>query len=226
MRKPWIVFGGWAISPRILQPVFGDESVYLDVNEMMPLLFDDERLIENWADIVKKKIAGYLTMDIAGIAGWSTGAIMACGLAQQVRVKRLVLLSATPSFCRRDGFRSGQRPAIIQAMIRKLKEKENTVVGDFMLQCGLADRKIFSKVYDKQTLIKGLMFLEKANLLGVMKKSECEVMVVHGRDDKVIPFQAGEALAGMIGADFTICSGGHAFFAAQTGDVKKIISAS
>jgi pimeloyl-ACP methyl ester carboxylesterase len=223
MGKPWLVFGGWAIPPQILRPVFGEKSVYLDINEMMPLLFDDEKLIENWVDIVNNNIAEYLTNDIVGIAGWSTGAIMACRLAQKVLMKKLVLFSGTPSFCKREGFRFGQRPIIIQTMIRKLKEKENTILRDFMLQCGLQEDKIITKVYDKQTLVKGLMFLEKANLIGALKKTECEALVVHGRGDKVIPYQAGEALAEMIGAEFVSCSGGHAFFAEHATEVKKIV---
>ena len=224
MGKPWLVFGGWAVSPDILRPVFGEESIYVDINEIMPLLSDDDRLIDDWVDIVKNNIAGYLTKEIAGIAGWSTGAIMACGLAQHIHVKRLVLLSATPSFCRRDGFRFGQRSSIVQAMIDKMEDKNNSVVNDFLIQCGLRENKIMTKVYNEKALVLGLMFLEKVNLIGALKKAEGEVFVVHGRDDKVIPYQAGEALAGMIGADFKICSGSHAFFVEQAGEVKKIVS--
>lgn len=223
MAKPWLVFGGWAISPDILRPIFGEEGAYIDINEMMPLLFDDIRLIENWPDIVNNKVEKYLTKEIAGIAGWSTGAMIACRLAQKVSVKKLVLFSGTPSFCRREGFRYGQRSSIVQAMIRALKEKENTVIRDFILQCGLKENNAIIKVYDGQALIKGLMFLEKANLIGALKKTECEALVVHGRDDKVIPYQAGEALAGMIGAECKLLDGGHAFLIDQCDEIKRMI---
>jgi pimeloyl-ACP methyl ester carboxylesterase len=78
-------------------------------------------------------------------------------------------------------------------------------------------------VYDKEALIKGLMFLETANLLGVVKKTECETLVVHGRDDRVIPYHAGEALAGMMGAECKLLDGGHAFFTDRCDEVKRII---
>lgn len=223
MGKPWLVFGGWAVSPDILRPVFGEESVYVDINEMMPLLFDDERLSENWADTVKKKVDEYLTMDITGISGWSTGAIMACGLAQLVKVKKLVLLSATPSFCRREGFRFGQRSSIVQAMVNNLKDKNNSVVKDFLIQSGLRENQIMTKVYEEQALAKGLRFLEKVNLVGALKKTECETLVVHGRGDKIIPYHAGEALAGIMGAECKLLDGGHAFFVEHAAEMKKII---
>jgi pimeloyl-ACP methyl ester carboxylesterase len=222
MGKPWLVFGGWAVSPDILRPVFGEQGVYSDINEMMLSLFDDEGLIENWPEIVKNKIDEYLTRDIAGIAGWSTGAMIACGLAQQVPVKKLVLLSATPSFCRREGFRFGQRYSIVQAMIGKLKDENNSVVKDFLIQCGLQENRIKTKVYDEKALVKGLMFLEKVNLIGALKKIDCEALVVHGRQDKVIPYQAGEALAEMIGAECKLLDGGHAFFIDQYDEIKRM----
>jgi pimeloyl-ACP methyl ester carboxylesterase len=223
MGKPWLVFGGWAIPPQILQPVFGEKSVYLDINEMMPLLFDHEKLIENWANAVNKKVDEYLGMDIAGIAGWSTGAIMACGLVQQVQVKRLVLLSATPSFCRRNGFRFGQRSSIVQMMINKLKDKNNSVVKDFLIQCGLQANESEKKAYAEEVMVKGLVFLEKANLLDGLKKTEARTVVIHGKEDSIIPWQAGEALAEMIGAEFVSCSGGHVFFVEHAAEMKKII---
>jgi pimeloyl-ACP methyl ester carboxylesterase len=223
MGKPWLVFGGWAISPDILRPIFGEESAYVDINEIVPMLVDGELLIENWAEVVKKKVDEYLTMDIAGIAGWSTGAIIACALVKQVPVKKLVLLSATPSFCRKEGFRFGQRASIVQVMINKLKDNNNHVVKDFLIQCGLQGNQIMTKFYGEQTLIKGLRFLEKANLIGALKKMECETLVVHGRDDKIIPYQAGEALAGMIGAEYKLLNGGHAFYTDLCYEVKRMI---
>lgn len=171
MDEQWLVFGGWAVAPDILRPLFGDKSIYIDINEMMQFLFDGEELSENWSNIVIEKVNEYLTMDIAGIAGWSTGAIIACTLAQRLAVKKLVLLSATPSFCRRVGFRFGQRPATIRAMIHKLKEKENSIVREFFLQCGWNENEMQIKSYNEQVLINGLRFLERVNLMSAIKKS-------------------------------------------------------
>jgi len=220
--KPWLVFGGWAISPEILKPLFGDESFYVDINKIMPLLFDGGELNLNWTGIIKK-MNECLAIDVAGIVGWSTGAIIACALTQYVTVKRLVLFSATPSFCRREGFKYGMRATVIRSMISKLQEKNDGVVKDFLIQCGLNDDETKNSRYDDQTLIKGLMFLEQVNLIGALKKLECACLVIHGRDDKIIPSHAGETLAGMIGAECKLVDGGHAFFANRVDETKRMI---
>jgi hypothetical protein len=98
MSERWIVFGGWAIPPDILRPVFGDARVYVDVNDLMPSIVRGDVLLENWQDIVQEKTEAFYFGKPPRIAGWSTGAILACGLAQKVLPERLVLLSATPSF--------------------------------------------------------------------------------------------------------------------------------
>jgi pimeloyl-ACP methyl ester carboxylesterase len=224
MDKPWLVFGGWAVSPEIIRPVFGKKSIYIDINEIIPLLIDNEELSEQWPVIVQKNIDANLTIDIAGIAGWSTGAIIACALAQNIPVKRLVLLSGTPSFCRREGFRFGWRPAILQSMRKKLGEKDNTVVCEFLNQSGIKENDAGSHRYDEKVLSAGLMFLEKVNLLPHLKKAVPNAVVLHGKEDKIVPYQAGAALAGMIGADFVPCNGGHAFFLDQAGEIIKNIS--
>ena len=223
MDKPWLVFGGWAISPDILCSVFGDKSIYVDINEMMKFLFDGEALNENWPDIVKERVNEYLTTDIAGIAGWSTGAIMACKLAQKISVKKLVLFSGTPSFCRREGFKYGQRPSIVQSMINKLKIKNNNVVKDFLIQCGLQANESVEKAYAEDVMVKGLVFLERANLLDGLKKTEARTVVIHGKEDSIIPWQAGETLAGMMGAECKLLNGGHAFFIDQCDEIKRMI---
>jgi pimeloyl-ACP methyl ester carboxylesterase len=224
MDDRWIVFGGWGIAPDVLRPVFGDIGLYVDVNELMEPLFDKAGLLNNWPDIIIRQVDAFSSKNTDKIAGWSTGAIIACAIAQKKPVKKLVLLSGTPSFCRREGFRFGQRPAIIQMMKQKLDEKGNSVMRDFFLQCGLQEEVNEAKGYDAQTLKNGLLFLEKVDLTGVLKKTEGEALVVHGKDDKVIPYQAGEAIAGMIGGEFCLVEGGHAFFSgANYDEVKRMV---
>jgi pimeloyl-ACP methyl ester carboxylesterase len=212
MDRPWLVLGGWAVSPEIMRPVFGKKSIYIDINEIMPSLIDNEELSEQWPVIVKKSIDANFTMDIAGIAGWSTGAIIACALAQNVPGKRLVLLSGTPSFCRREGFMFGWRPAILQSMRKKLGEKNNTVACEFLNQSGIKESDAGPRRYDEKALSAGLMFLEKVNLLPRLKKVVSNAVVLHGKEDTIVPCQAGAALAGILGAECKLFKGGHSFF--------------
>ncbi|MCL2690457.1 MAG: hypothetical protein FWE57_11515, partial [Chitinispirillia bacterium] len=98
-----IIFGGWAVKPEILKPVFGENACYVDVNEIMPKLFDSYLLKKDWIEIVMSECQ--LTDDDIPytIAGWSTGAMFAYSIARVICPQKLILLSAAPRFCRKEG---------------------------------------------------------------------------------------------------------------------------
>jgi pimeloyl-ACP methyl ester carboxylesterase len=223
MADRWLVFGGWAISPRILRSVFREESMYVDSNKLMSLLVNKEALVDNWEKIIEKEVEHCLSGDVAGIAGWSTGAIVACALAQRLHAEKLVLLSATPSFCRRKGFRFGWKPGVLQDMREQLYRKDNMVVEDFLLRAGVPETFRLTVPCDEQTLAAGLSFLEQVNLLPALVKPACRVTVLHGREDNIVPYKAGEVIAEMLGTKCQAFEGGHAFFAEQCDAVRRLI---
>jgi pimeloyl-ACP methyl ester carboxylesterase len=212
MDDRWVVFGGWAFGPDLLKPVFGDGNDYVDVNEFMPLVVENNGLRTDWVDIIIRENEKYLYRENVCLAGWSTGAIIACGLAMRVPVKNLVLLSATPSFCRRDGFRFGQRSHVLDAMRQELLKKDNSVINDFAARCGFVPERALPVTAAPQTLRDGLSFLEQVDLLPQLKKLSARAHVYHGDRDVIIPAAAGKALAKSIGAEFSLLPGGHAFF--------------
>jgi pimeloyl-ACP methyl ester carboxylesterase len=212
MDDRWVVFGGWAFGSDLLKPVFGDGNDYVDVNEFMPLVVENNGLRTDWVDIILRETGKFLHRENVCLAGWSTGAIIACGLAMQVPVKRLVLLSATPSFCRRDGFRFGQRRHVLDAMRQDLLKKDNSVVNDFASRCGFVPGSPLPVTTAQQTLGDGLCFLEQVDLLPQLKKLSARVHVYHGDRDVIIPIAAGKGLAAAIGAEFFLKPGGHAFW--------------
>jgi pimeloyl-ACP methyl ester carboxylesterase len=196
----------------LLRPVFGDCGIYVDVNPLMPSLLDGATLRRDWAGIVERKYAREFKAT-GQIAGWSTGAIVACSLAKRVRPSKMILLSATPSFCRREGFRFGWKPAVLVAMRERLAVPHNTVLRDFMAAAGLPPTHAGRAGYSADTLIAGLVFLEQASLLGIASTVNCPSLVLHGNADGIVPHHAGAALAHTIGAQFQLVDGGHAFFA-------------
>jgi hypothetical protein len=212
MADRWLVFGGWALGPDLLRPVFGDDSVYVDVNELMPAMVEKGTLHADWIDIAQTKVKHALAGGVHGLAGWSTGAIIACGLSLMIEVERLVLFSGTPSFCRRQGFRFGQRPQVLDAMRRELFEKDNSVIRDFAVRCGFSQNYPLTISHEPQALISGLHFLEQVDLTSGTKSKSTKAHVFHGDRDLIIPQAAGKLCAEMIGADFSLYSGGHAFF--------------
>ena len=44
----WIVFGGWAVPPSVLNPVFGVDAHYIDVIALMPSLLNNATLSDDW----------------------------------------------------------------------------------------------------------------------------------------------------------------------------------
>ncbi len=152
--------------------------------------------------------------------GWSLGAKVLLGLAARMPEKfsALVLVGATPSFVRRDGFEEGQPPALVRRMIMDMKknpeetlkrfyplsftEKERAASGaaEFMkryappgpLVCeGSACRQAFS--YGDITA--ALEALYNTDIRGIITDVRVPALVVHGGADEVVPPGAGEFLA-------------------------------
>jgi pimeloyl-ACP methyl ester carboxylesterase len=211
-----VVLGGWGISPCILKPVFGENAVYVDTNILIANCITQNRLIDNWQYMLRNFLQTHYTIeslsDIA-LAGWSTGAIIASGIAQTISPRRLILLSATPSFCRRTGFKFGTKPSVLHAMKAGLRSDAASVMKNFYLQCGLSPTG-GADTYSTDALCDGLTFLEQVNLLPLIKMV-CPTMLLHGIDDAVVPVDAGRLFNAQCNGTFFECKGPHAFFMNQ-----------
>jgi pimeloyl-ACP methyl ester carboxylesterase len=213
----WLVFGGWALRPDILRAVFGDQAVYVDTNLCMEGLFRDQRLREDWPERLIGAIAPRLPARCNRLAGWSTGAIIAAALSRHVNPERLALLSVTPSFCRREGFKHGTRPSVLQAMRAGLATDTDETLTKFCAQAGLD--KSYAGPYSAEQLSAGLHFLEQASLLPLAPINQAAI-VLHGETDAIIPAAAGREFAASTGAAFSQLSGGHGFFLSHISQIQ------
>jgi hypothetical protein len=211
MPDKWLVFGGWSLPPHLLSPVFGNEATYIDVNRLFPDIIAKESLLENWKEITFNKIKHLIPNWPVHISGWSTGAFFAYALSGIIKNQRLLLLSASPSFCKRDGFIHGLDSGVLKVMRRQLARDKISVLKNFKKQCGLDEYNAASEKYSTEELASGLHFLEQINLQP-LHKTPCPTLLFHGKEDAIISCQAGEFLAQEIGAAKTILSGGHTFF--------------
>jgi pimeloyl-ACP methyl ester carboxylesterase len=211
MDERWTVLGGWGVDPGVLQPVFGGDAVYLDVNELTASLVTGRRWPVDW----QQRCVAAITPRIRQprlLAGWSTGAMIALGCASLLHVDALVLISATASFCRTPVHSIGIHPRIIATMRRKLLSDRNTVLHDFRIQCGLPDAASAAAApWSTETLVNGLHALEAINLVDVPPPS-CTPLLIHGTQDMVIPFAAGELLHQSIGGTLCTLHAPHACF--------------
>jgi surfactin synthase thioesterase subunit len=214
----WLIFGGWAFSPDILRPVFGDDARYVDSNTLMPYIVDDETLRGDWVDVVCKAVASFVPEQPFGIAGWSTGAIIAWAVAARLKAEKVVLLSATPSFCSREEFKSGWRASILHSMREKLSTNANKVVADFRERCGCTNPAP-ADTFTQAQLRAGLIFLEYANLLPLSKTS-MPARLLHGSDDRIVSIDAGRSFAEQTGIAIDEYAGGHVFFLTNAGPIR------
>ena len=207
-KKCWTVLGGWAFPPSILSGIFGEKATYIDLNLIMPDLIAGNTLKQDWIEQIRSLVLTEKPPSL--LAGWSTGAIVALALAPHLKIDTLVLLSATPSFCRREGFRFGARPSVVQSMIEALSVSPQAVLQRFYEQCGFSGTP-HAHTYSYQQLVSGLQFLEQVNLLPV-QKLDCMVQVFHGREDKIIPVEAGRQVCATLEGVMVEYPGSHLFF--------------
>jgi surfactin synthase thioesterase subunit len=221
MIDKWIVFGGWAIPPQILAPLFGPEALLIDTNEMMPDLVRGETLVNDWQGVLFDRLLPQLPEEPFGIAGWSTGSLLAYAFALRTRPARGVFISATPSFCRRQGFPYGWKPSVLKAMRGELASDPDKVLAEVYIQYGIETSSLVS--LNVKNLTAGLFFLEQANLLPV-KLLPFPALFLHGKTDSIIPTGAGKYFCDATGGTFAGYDGPHAFFKNQCHKISEIIN--
>jgi len=225
MIDRWIVFGGWALHPQILAPLFGPGAVFIDTNEIMPDLVRDNLLTPDWQNVLADRIIPQVPDRPFGIAGWSTGSLLAYALAHKIRPEWGVFISATPSFCRRSGFQCGWKPSALKAMREELASDPDKVLAEVYMKCGIAGGDFGPSVSPdtlQKELIAGLFFLEQAVLLPV-KKLAFPALFLHGITDTIIPADAGKYFCTAAGGTFVEYEGPHAFFINRYDEISELI---
>jgi surfactin synthase thioesterase subunit len=158
-----------------------------------------------------------------GIAGWSTGAIMAWIAAENVAPYCIVCLSATPAFCRRPGFTHGQHPSMLRAMRKKLVEQPGAVLESFYEECGVPEEHLSKFQISVPSLVAGLHFLEQASLFP-LEPSGIPALFLHGDSDTIVPTAAGRYFSQQANGLFEAYDGPHAFFISQYAPIRKRIA--
>jgi pimeloyl-ACP methyl ester carboxylesterase len=218
------VFGGWAVPPEILMFFLCDavdnidtaDVNYIDVNRVMPKLFNEYNLRDDWAGIVagECRLIDNDAPDVDVIVGWSTGAMFAYAVSAQILPKKTILIAATPCFCKRGDFPFGTNPAVVDQMIVSLKRSRDGVLRSFYELCGLNRGIEVIPDYSVSELICGLHFLKQADLRPMVAASAPSVKPVfyHGRNDRIIPIAAARYFCERTGGAMIESDGGHAFF--------------
>lgn len=207
---PVIVLGGWALAPDILRSIFGDGSIFIDINTLMPELVEHEQLRQDWKKRFVNAMEHHINTRPVVLAGWSTGAIIALACAGFLECAGLILISATASFCRTPQWRHGIRRSVLEAMHKKLLSEPETVIDGFARQCGI-DNKKFMPSRSAHELICGLHFLEQASL-SFEQPLGTKPLFIHGKDDAIVPCVAATALQSALGGTTLFIDAPHACF--------------
>ncbi len=207
-----LVLGGWACPPSMLKPLFDENAILIDVNNLMSSLIVDGAIKPDWP----LAFAGTLGENITNIdclAGWSTGAILSLGLIPIIKPRMAVLLSATRSFCRKDDFRFGMPETMIRGMKVGLKTNRNKTLGQFFENCAIQHPFPDTSAYSTRHLIDGLDLLSQLSYSPAqLSNIDIPLLLLHGKKDRIIPLRAGMDLAETLGADILCLDGGHGFF--------------
>lgn len=133
------------------------------------------------------------------LGGWSLGGQIAMALAlhEPERVQKLILISTTPCFAKRDDWEWGMEHKLLQLFLENLKLNYATTINRFLTLQMSGDRdatKILSQLRkhflqraepDPTALEKGLKILQQSDLRERIAALQQPILLLHGENDVI-----------------------------------------
>jgi len=138
---------------------------------------------------------------------FSLGSLIALHCFPLLRCKKLILVAPTLSFCSTTQNRLGTPSKILTSMIREIRSGNQSTLIHFYENCAL--KSIPAHEYSTDMLIGGLHFLQNCQIEPFIPSEIPEIVVFHGEQDRIIPFESGHKVAEMLNARFIAVPGGH-----------------
>jgi pimeloyl-[acyl-carrier protein] methyl ester esterase len=149
-----------------------------------------DRMLESLAEILPASCI---------VCGWSLGGQMAIELAlrEPVRVRKLALISTTPSFVKREDWQWGMESSMLQLFTQNLKRDYPTTMNRFLtlqVSGGSDTASVLSQLRkslverrepDGVALEAGLQILLTSDLRGKLEYIQQPVLLVHGENDVI-----------------------------------------
>lgn len=143
------------------------------------------------------------------IAGWSLGGLLAmkAALAAPSHIRGLILIAATPCFGQRPHWPHGVAEPLVAQLARELATGPEQVLNRFLAlevhgsEHAAADLRLLRQeafrhgLPDPEALAAGLALLRASDLTPDLGRLDLPVVLVGGRRDRLVPFEALEATA-------------------------------
>ena len=140
---------------------------------------------------------------------WSMGAIIVLETITRLKVAvaKAVAISGTARFCSTRDYPAGTPEKNIRAMKMGLVDRSDELLRTFFRLAAFPESPdadvIDSRVEQcarlgVDTLIRGLDYLHRTDLRDAVHDAVPPVLILHGRHDRIIPWQAGEFLGQQI----------------------------
>jgi len=142
--------------------------------------------------------------------GWSLGGMLALQLALRYRsrISGLVLVSATPCFCKKEGWEHGCEDAVFEEFKQGVAMHSIKIMSRFfalMFHGDALPRPAYNRLAravvnrkhppTRKALETGLEILSNLDLREDLDNIHLPCLVLHGENDTVVPLAAGQALA-------------------------------
>lgn len=204
-----VLIHGWGMHGGVWQPLVKKLSQYFSLHIVdLPGMGFSGPIEPSGLHAVAEKVADALPGS-SDICGWSLGGQIAARIAllQPDRVRRLVLVGATPKFVNSADWHDGVATEVFQQFAAQIaQDYQNTLIRFFSLQCMGADgarstikqlRASFASrpVPTQGTLQKALRMLLDTDLRSEVEALRKPTLLIHGDRDTLAPVQAAHWLA-------------------------------
>ena len=197
-RPPLIMVSGWGHPASDLEPLAAGLAAHFDVSilsvhELAPAY--SEKLV---SILEQKSSPSYLL-------GWSMGGMVALETAARCpeRMAGLILVGSTAKFCSDEDYPQGIPAKNLRTMTATLRKHPVPVLSQFLAEVhepDALDPESLSVNVTRATtlgidnLIRDLGYLESADLRKIARNLSVPTLVLHGREDRIVPYQSGQWL--------------------------------